>query len=139
MFEQNIITGEVTSSILQFNPELSWLFDKSQSFKGAIKSYSNTLITLEDLFNGLDINDRSLVPQCAFANVGWQCVNGHSGPDVLDSNGDPCGGNWYIDINTAPVNGGSSTIIQPIKNRPDWEDVEEVLKGDRPISDLGCN
>ncbi|QMU66500.1 MAG: hypothetical protein GKR88_20890 [Flavobacteriaceae bacterium] len=36
-------------------------------------------------------------------------------------------------------NGGSSTIVTPVKNRPDWDKVEEVLSGERPISDLGCN
>jgi len=36
-------------------------------------------------------------------------------------------------------NSGNSTIVTPIKNRPDWNKVEEVLQGRRPISDLGCN
>jgi len=36
-------------------------------------------------------------------------------------------------------NGGNSTIIIPVKNRFDWDKVEEVLNGERPISDLGCN
>ncbi len=36
-------------------------------------------------------------------------------------------------------NGGDSTILEPIHNRPDWDEVEEVLNGNRPISDLGCN
>lgn len=38
-----------------------------------------------------------------------------------------------------PINGGSSTIVNPTKNRPDWNKVQEVLNGQRPISDLGCN
>jgi len=38
-----------------------------------------------------------------------------------------------------PINGGNSTIVSPIKNRPDWNKVQEVLNGQRPISDLGCN
>jgi hypothetical protein len=36
-------------------------------------------------------------------------------------------------------NGGFSNVTTPIKNRPDWEEVEKVLKGERPASDLGCN
>lgn len=38
-----------------------------------------------------------------------------------------------------PINGGSSSINNPIKSRPDWDKVQEVLEGERPISDLGCN
>ena len=37
------------------------------------------------------------------------------------------------------ANGGNSSILTPIKNRPDWNEVKEVLEGKRPISDLGCN
>lgn len=36
-------------------------------------------------------------------------------------------------------NGGSSSIVTPVKNRPDWDKVQKVLNGERPISDLGCN
>ncbi|HLV47160.1 MAG TPA: hypothetical protein VKY32_08995 [Flavobacterium sp.] len=36
-------------------------------------------------------------------------------------------------------NGGNSTVIEPVKNRPNWNKVEEVLNGERPISELGCN
>ncbi len=36
-------------------------------------------------------------------------------------------------------NGGSSTGIVTVKNRPDWDKVAEVLRGERPISDLGCD
>jgi hypothetical protein len=36
-------------------------------------------------------------------------------------------------------NGGVSTINAPIKNRPKWDKVRDVLEGKRPISDLGCN
>ncbi len=37
-------------------------------------------------------------------------------------------------------NGGSNaTATEPIKYRPDWDKVDKVLKGERPISDLGCN
>lgn len=35
-------------------------------------------------------------------------------------------------------NGGNSTIVTPVKNRPDWDKVQQVLNGERPISDLGC-
>jgi hypothetical protein len=36
-------------------------------------------------------------------------------------------------------NGGSSQINIPVKYRTDWEKVKEILEGDRPISDLGCD
>jgi hypothetical protein len=36
-------------------------------------------------------------------------------------------------------NFGSSVIKQPTKNRPDWEKVKKVLKGELPITELGCN
>lgn len=36
-------------------------------------------------------------------------------------------------------NGGASTIGTNSKNRPNWNKVRDVLLGERPISDLGCN
>ena len=36
-------------------------------------------------------------------------------------------------------NGGVSTKLTPIHNRPDWNAVKDVLEGRKPISDLGCN
>ncbi|WP_318501870.1 hypothetical protein [Formosa sp. PL04] len=37
-------------------------------------------------------------------------------------------------------NGGTSSITPPITdNRPDWEEVKDVLQGKKPISDLECN
>jgi hypothetical protein len=38
-----------------------------------------------------------------------------------------------------PINGGTSTIVTPTKNRPDWEKVEQVLNGELPVSELDCN
>jgi hypothetical protein len=35
-------------------------------------------------------------------------------------------------------NNGSATINTPLKYRPDWKKVQEILEGERPISDLGC-
>ena len=35
--------------------------------------------------------------------------------------------------------GGVSAIEAPIKYRPDWNKVDQVLMGQRPVSDLGCN
>lgn len=37
------------------------------------------------------------------------------------------------------TNGGNSSIKTPIKNRPDWDEVKDVLEGKKPISQLGCN
>ena len=37
------------------------------------------------------------------------------------------------------ANNGSSIILPPVKSRPDWDDVKDVLRGTKPISDLGCN
>lgn len=36
-------------------------------------------------------------------------------------------------------NFGSSIIKEPTKNRPDWEKIKKVLKGELPITELGCN
>lgn len=36
-------------------------------------------------------------------------------------------------------NGGLSGIKTPVHNRPDWEEVQDVLQGNKPISDLGCD
>lgn len=36
-------------------------------------------------------------------------------------------------------NSGRAVGTSPIRNRPDWNKVKSVLKGEKPISDLGCN
>ena len=36
-------------------------------------------------------------------------------------------------------NGGTSSIISPVKNRVDWDKVKEVLNGNLPVSELGCD
>ncbi|GAB5473329.1 MAG: hypothetical protein Mars2KO_14280 [Maribacter sp.] len=36
-------------------------------------------------------------------------------------------------------NGGNASIKTPIHNRPDWDEVKDVLEGRKPITDLGCN
>src|SRR5690606_15375745 len=36
-------------------------------------------------------------------------------------------------------NGGESNTNAPVKYRPDWDMVKDVLEGKKPISDLGCN
>jgi hypothetical protein len=38
-----------------------------------------------------------------------------------------------------PQNAGLALIQTPVVSRPDWEKVKAVLRGDRPISDLGCD
>jgi hypothetical protein len=38
-----------------------------------------------------------------------------------------------------PQNAGLALIQTPVISRPDWEKVKAVLRGDRPISDLGCD
>ena len=35
-------------------------------------------------------------------------------------------------------NGGVSTTVTATKDRPDWEKVKQVLRGQLPVSDLGC-
>lgn len=35
-------------------------------------------------------------------------------------------------------NNGQSIVNTPIKNRPNWSKVQQVLMGQRPVSDLGC-
>jgi hypothetical protein len=37
-----------------------------------------------------------------------------------------------------PINGGKAQKQTPTINRPNWEDVMDVLNGEKPISDLGC-
>lgn len=37
-----------------------------------------------------------------------------------------------------PKNGGTAQKVAPVIYRPDWEKVKDVLKGNRPLSDLGC-
>lgn len=36
-------------------------------------------------------------------------------------------------------NGGNSSIINPSIDRVDWDKVQQVLNGNQPISELGCN
>src|SRR5690554_1678959 len=60
VFEQNFVTGTVESSILQYNPELSWLLDKTKDFEGSIKKFDNAEITLDDLINGTHLENRSV-------------------------------------------------------------------------------
>jgi len=38
-----------------------------------------------------------------------------------------------------PNNGGLATSLPYITNRPNWENVKDVLLGNAPISDLGCD
>lgn len=38
-----------------------------------------------------------------------------------------------------PLNGGSTQKQTPQIKRPNWETIKDVLNGDKPISDLGCN
>ncbi|WP_028872850.1 hypothetical protein [Psychroserpens burtonensis] len=36
-------------------------------------------------------------------------------------------------------NGGTASVVEPTKNRADWDEFQQVLNGEKPISDLGCN
>ncbi len=36
-------------------------------------------------------------------------------------------------------NNGNALKTTPIKNRPDWDKVKDILEGRKPISDLGCD
>ncbi|WP_418500701.1 hypothetical protein [Flagellimonas sp.] len=36
-------------------------------------------------------------------------------------------------------NSGSSNVNEPVHNRPDWDEVDDVLQGRKSISELGCN
>lgn len=105
VFEENLNTGEVTSSILQYNPELKWLFDKSQSFEGDIYMFKNTEITIDDLSNGIHLEEGRGIPMCPFATASWECPNGHPAPGQYGNT--TCGGGWVITIGSAPCSGGS--------------------------------
>ncbi len=37
-----------------------------------------------------------------------------------------------------PINGGVSQKQTPQIERPNWEDIQDILNGEKPISDLGC-
>ncbi|NQY28324.1 MAG: hypothetical protein HRT69_02525 [Flavobacteriaceae bacterium] len=37
------------------------------------------------------------------------------------------------------INGGEGEIGQSSINRPQWDHVKDVLLGNKPISDLGCD
>ncbi len=112
IFEQNLITGEVSSSVLQYNPELSWLFDKSKDFKGAINKFDNTVLTLDDLFSGVTLDNRTSSGSCLFSAIptwiecgGDECpcddYGGYAGPTIYSivwcpqsgEGGGPGGGN----------------------------------------------
>src|SRR5690554_1265181 len=107
VFEKNLVTGTVSSVILQYDPELSWLFDKSQGFKGDVKIFDNELISLEDITSNIDLNgELGRAITCAFAQQTWYCPNGHTSPDDLGGN---CGGNYIITFTYLPcgVSGGN--------------------------------
>src|SRR5690554_4792995 len=48
VFSEDLESGEVTSCILQYSPQISWLFDKTEGFKGDIVKYDNQFVSLEE-------------------------------------------------------------------------------------------
>jgi len=81
---------------------------------------------------GVDRFDSFAVGQIASALT---LTNSFSGADSLWSA-------FQTNINAFvnnPLNGGTSTIVTPVKNRVPWHFVGDILQGNRPISDLGCN
>lgn len=36
-------------------------------------------------------------------------------------------------------NGANAQVLNPTKERPDWEKVQGVMEGNKPITNLGCN
>lgn len=108
VFAEDFDSGEVTSCILQYSPELSWLFDKSEGYKGEIVKYDNQLISIEEAMSGDPIinGQANRIITCPFATQSWYCPNGHDSPDDLDGN---CGGNWeyvIIDVPCYDTGGG---------------------------------
>ncbi|WP_170235075.1 hypothetical protein, partial [Bizionia gelidisalsuginis] len=81
---------------------------------------------------GVDRFDSNIVENVSYGLDGFD--NAFQGADDLWSSFQERLNNF---INN-PINGGSATISTPTKNRPDWNKVQEVLNGERPISDLGC-
>lgn len=126
IFEQNIQTGAVESKILQYNPELSWLFDKSEGFKGEVKKFDNNLVTLEDLVNGLDLNGESRLAQCVTGvSFHWGCTNPTDGPadqhdDAGDhvSNGGSCEGGFLYSLSYGPCPDPTETTIDDDNGPP---------------------
>jgi hypothetical protein len=45
----------------------------------------------------------------------------------------------FVNTGQSSNNNGQSTVNVPLKFRPNWNKVKEVLNGTRPISDLGCD
>ena len=45
----------------------------------------------------------------------------------------------FITSGQASGDNGQAAVNIPVKNRPNWNKVKEVLMGTRPVSDLGCN
>lgn len=80
---------------------------------------------------GVDRFDSNLVENVSFGLDGFD--NAFQGADDL----------WESFQNKTQQfinnNGGSSSIVTPVKNRPDWDKVQEVLNGERPINELGCD
>jgi|SRR5690625_2163659 len=79
VFEEHLETGEVSSVIIQYHPELEWLFNKSEPFKGEIIKYDNQIISIEDLWSDTYINSelRGAIIPCSISIV-WECiVNNH--------------------------------------------------------------
>ena len=46
---------------------------------------------------------------------------------------------FQLKLSTFVNESGDATILEPIKNRERFVEVKEVLRDDRPVSDLGCN
>ncbi len=106
VFIQDINSGEVTSKIFQYYPEIGWLFDKSQPFDGDVKSIDNQLFTLVDLANGIHLEDGNRAATCLFTYSSWECPNGHPAPGQYGNT--TCGGWWTIRSTTTTC-GGTTT------------------------------
>ncbi len=151
IFTENLDTGEVTSSIFQYNPDLKWIFDKSKPFEGKTIMFDNTEITLDDLENGAHLEGGRGIAMCPWASAEWVCTGdgNHPGRDgctvggwVITYGSTPCtgtgssgsGGNGDGDNGDGSTGGGSNgsgntqTVVLEVCNgfnNPDDEDSED--------------
>lgn len=104
VFEQNLESEEVTSEILHYNPNIEWLFDKSQPFRGEILRFDNQIISIDELMNSFDATlPKGINPCTISAELVWVCTVNNHPPGV-----EGCGGGWMWVLTIGPGcgNGG---------------------------------
>jgi hypothetical protein len=86
--------------------------------------------TFNFFVRGVDRFGSNLIENIAYATTGGNPFGGAD--DLWASFQDKI--NEYVNNH-----GGTASVITPTKNRADWDEIQQVLNGEKPISDLGCN